>query len=198
MKSLKGTQTLENLMKGFAGESQARNRYTMYSKIASDEGYEQISEVFKLTAENERAHAQVFFNHLNDGLQGEEFPYNVDIQGGYPVGIGTTVENLQYAAKGEHEEHSDVYPSFAKVAEEEGFKAIAASFKMIGDIEAHHEHRFSELANNVQNKSVFKRDEKEEWICRICGYIHTGESAPKICPVCKATEAYFEIFNEKY
>ncbi|SHH30065.1 rubrerythrin [Tepidibacter thalassicus] len=195
---LKGTKTLENLMKAFAGESQARNRYTFYAERAIEEGYDQIAELFLETADNEKAHAEIFFNHLRDGLEGDDFPSTVDISTAYPVAMGTTLENLKAAAMGENEEWDKIYPEFAKIAEEEGFKDIAVSFKMIAKIEAKHEARYLKLAKNVEENKVFKKDNKVEWKCRNCGYVHEGESAPKMCPACKVEQYYFEMHCENY
>ncbi|OPJ54713.1 rubrerythrin [Alkalithermobacter paradoxus] len=198
MKSLKGTQTLENLMKAFAGESQARNRYTFYAEEAMNEGYDQIAELFIETADNEKVHAEIFFNHIKNGLEGEEFPYPVDIKATYPIAIDSTLENLKAAAMGENEEWDKLYPEFADIAEKEGFKEIATSFRMIAKVEAKHEERFLKLAKNVDEDKVFKKDTKVEWKCRVCGYIHGGESAPKICPTCKVEQEYFEMHCENY
>ncbi len=198
MSKLKGTKTLENLMKAFAGESQARNRYTFYAERALEEGYDQIAELFLETADNEKIHAEIFFNHLRDGLEGETFPCPVDISATYPVAIGDTLDNLKAAAMGENEEWDKLYPEFAKIAEEEGFKEVAVSFKMIAKVEAKHEDRYLKLAKNVEEEKVFKKDAKVEWKCRICGYIHEGEGAPKICPVCKVEQDYFEMHCENY
>lgn len=198
MNSLKGTKTLENLMKAFAGESQARNRYTFYGEQASEEGYDQIAELFLETADNEKVHAEIFFKHLKNGLQGESFPCPVDISATYPVELGNTLDNLKAAAIGENEEWDKLYPEFAKTADEEGFKEVGASFRMIGKVEEKHEYRYLKLAKNVEEGKVFKKDNRVAWKCRVCGYIHDGESAPKICPTCKMPEIYFEMHVENY
>lgn len=191
MNSLEGTKTEQNLLKSFAGESQARNRYTLFAEKAKEEGFEQISEFFLETAHNEYEHAKIFFNFL------EGRP--VEITATYPAGrVGTTAENLEAAADGEHEEFVDLYPEFARVAEEEGFKAVAVAYKNILKIEEDHEKRFRKLLANVQNEEVFARGEGQAWYCRECGHIHFGEKAPKACPVCKKPQAYFEIKKENF
>ena len=173
---LKGTKTEQNLLKPFAGESQARNRYTMYASKARKEGFEQISAIFLETAENEREHASLFYKKLEGG--------EVEITASYPAGdIGTTLENLAFAANGEHDEWSTLYPEFAKVAKEEGFMDIAILFDKISTIEKRHEERYNELYNHVKNNTVFTKGETVEWVCRECGYVHTGTSAPNVCPV---------------
>ncbi|APM39250.1 rubrerythrin [Clostridium kluyveri] len=194
MASLKGTRTAENLMKAFAGESQARNRYTYYASIAKKEGYVQISNIFLETAENEKEHAKRFFKFLNNDLQGQ----SVEINASYPVSLGDTKTVLKSAAAGENEEWSQLYPAFADVADEEGFRAIAVVFRKIAEVEKHHEERYLELLKNVENGTVFKKDEVVKWKCANCGYIHEGSSAPEVCPACAHPQAYFEIFTEKY
>lgn len=197
MKSLKGTETRKNLMKSFAGESQARNRYTIYAKVAEKEGYRQIANLFTETAENEYQHAKRFFNFLAEGLK-DELPTVVEIEAGFPAALGNTVENLKAAAAGEKEEWDELYPEFARVAKEEGFPEIAAAWLKIADVEQRHETRFIKLKENVENGVVFKRDEQVEWICQKCGYIHTGTSAPHTCPACLHPQAHFELFVENY
>lgn len=197
MKSLKGTKTLENLMKSFAGESQARNRYNYYASIAGKEGYKQIEAIFAETADNEKEHAKRFFKFALAGLEGE-IPADVDISATYPVAMGTTLENLKYAAAGENEEWSALYPEFAKVAEIEGFGDIATAFRMIAKVEKHHEERYRKLAANMEEGKVFKKDSSTSWICRNCGYVHEGSSAPEICPACAHPQAYFELLKENY
>ena len=197
MKSLVGTKTRENLLKSFAGESQARSRYVMYAKVAEKEGYRQIAAIFNETAENEYQHAKRFFNFLVEGL-GDELPTAVEIQADYPVAYGDTIENLRAAAAGENEEWDKMYPEFAKVAKEEGFPEIAAAWLKIADVEQRHEVRFLKLKENVEKGQVFERDDKVEWICQKCGYVHTGNSAPKICPTCLHPQAHFELFVENY
>lgn len=190
-KSLKGTETEKNVLKAFAGESQARNRYHLFAEIAREEGYEQIAAIFEETAHNEKIHAQTFFAFLEgDG---------VEITAMYPAGkIGTTLENLKAAAEGEHEEFVILYPSFAEVAAKEGFPKIASAFKLIANVEKEHEERFLKLAKNIEENQVFAKDEKVMWICRECGHIHIGPKAPGMCPTCLRPQAYFEIKANNY
>ena len=194
MKSLKGTKTAENLMKSFAGESQARMRYNYYASQAKKEGYVQISNIFTETAENEKEHAKRFFKFLNEDLCGE----GVEIHAEYPVALADTKVNLKAAAEGENEEHTILYPEFARVAEEEGFKNIAYVFREIAEVEERHEIRFKKLLANIENDQVFKKDEVVEWKCNNCGYIHTGKSAPNKCPACDHPIDHFEVFVETY
>lgn len=197
MKSLKGTKTAENLLKAFAGESQARNRYTYYASIADKEGYKQIKNIFLETADNEKEHAKRFYKFLLEGLQGD-LPAMIEINAGYPVAQGTTLENLKAAAGGENEEWTELYPSFAAVAEEEGFPEVSAAFKMIATAEKGHEIRYQKLAQNVESGRVFKKEEKIRWKCGNCGYIHEGDEAPEKCPACIHPQAFFEVFAETY
>ncbi len=197
MKSLKGTKTAENLLKAFAGESQARNRYTFYASIADKEGFKQIKNIFTETADNEKEHAKRFYKLLLEGLAGE-LPAMIEINAGYPVAQGTTVENLKAAAAGEYEEWTDLYPAFAKTAEEEGFPEVAGAFKMIANVEKRHETRYQKLAENITNSRVFKKEEKILWKCGNCGHIHEGPNAPEKCPACLHPQAYFEVFVENY
>ncbi len=194
MKKLKGTRTAENLMKSFAGESQARMRYTFYAKTAGKEGYKQIEELFLETAENERMHAKLFYKHLVGVMNGEA----VEIHAAYPVGLDTTGKNLEYAANGEKEEWSDLYPEFARIADEEGFPDAARTFRCIATVEKRHEARYRKLLGNVASEQVFKKKGKAQWKCRECGYIHEGEEAPAKCPVCDHGQGYFELFVENY
>ena len=190
-KSLKGTRTEQNLLKAFAGESQAKNRYEFAAKVAKEEGYEQISGIFLETALQEQQHAKRFFNFLEGGM--------AEITASYPAGkTGTTKENLSAAADGEHEEWTDLYPSFAKVAEDEGFKTISAAFKAISTAEKGHEERYRKLLENVMQNKVFERDEKVFWYCRKCGYIHFGTKPLKNCPACLHPESYCELKAENY
>lgn len=183
--SIKGTQTELNLLKAFAGESQAKNRYTMFAKIAKKEGYEQISELFLETAANEYMHAKIFFRYLEGGT--------AEITATYPAGIeGTTMENLKAAADGENEEWTELYPEFARIAEEEGFKKVAASFRQIAKIEKDHEERYLKLASNLKEDIVFQTEEETIWFCRECGHVHIAKRAPGMCPVCMHPRAYFE------
>jgi len=191
MASLKGTKTEKNLLASFAGESQARNRYTYFASAAKKEGYEQISAIFLETAENEKEHAKRFFKFLEGG--------DVEITAVYPAGtIGTTLENLKAAATGEHEEHSKLYPEAAKIAEQAGFNEVAAAFRMIAKVEVEHENRYSKLIENLEKGKVFKRDSKVRWKCSNCGYVHEGAEAPEKCPACLHTKAYFEIKESNY
>lgn len=189
--SIKGTQTEKNLLKAFAGESQAKNRYEFFAKVAKKEGYEQISALFAKTASQEQSHAKTFFKYLEGG--------NVEITATFPAGkIGTTIENLEAAAMGENEEHTELYPEFAKIAAEEGFKEISAMFKIIGKIEAVHERRFKKMLENLQNEQVFSSNEVQSWECRKCGHIHEGKTAPQLCPGCRHPQGYFEIEESNY
>jgi rubrerythrin len=191
MKSLKGTQTEKNLLAAFAGESQARNRYTYFASKAKKEGYEQISAIFQETADNEKEHAEIFFKHLQGG--------DVEIQAMYPAGvIGKTEQNLMAAAEGEKMEWGTLYPDFAETAEKEGFIEVAASFKSIAQVESYHERRFRKLLDNVKNKKVFKKEKVKKWKCRNCGYVHEGTDAPNICPACKHPQSYYELWMENY
>lgn len=197
MKALKGSKTLENLMKAFAGESQARNRYYFYAGIAGKEGYRQIENIFIETAENERLHAKRFFKLLADGLNGS-MPAGITVNTDYPVALGTTLENLKAGAAGENEEWNKLYPEFARVADSEGYPEAAAAFRMIAKAEERHEIRYNRLADNVANGKVFRKDGKTLWKCQKCGYIHEGDSAPETCPSCLHKQEYFEVFVETY
>lgn len=190
-KRLKGTQTEKNLLKAFAGESQAKNRYEFAAKVAKEEGYEQIAAIFLETALQEQQHAKRFFRFLEGGM--------VEITASYPAGkIETTKINLEEAAEGEHEEWNQLYPQFAKVAEEEGFSNIAGAFKAIAIAEKGHEERYRKLLENVMKDKVFQREEKVFWYCRKCGYIHFGTKPLKNCPACLHPESYFEILATNY
>jgi len=189
--SIKGTRTEQNLLKAFAGESQARNRYTFFASKAKKEGFEQIAAIFLETADNEKEHAQVFFNYLEGGP--------TEITATYPAGMtATTAENLLAAANGEKEEWGELYPGFATVAEEEGFADVATSFRELAEVEEQHELRYRKLLANVKNDRVFSRDTVVKWHCRNCGYVHEGISAPEVCPACKHAQAYFELWAETY
>ena len=199
MGKLKGTKTLENLMKAFAGESQARNRYTFFASKAKKEGYIQIQNIFLETAANEKEHAEMFYKYIveNEGLDGEAMMVGFTAE--YPVSLSDdTRTNLINAAAGEREEWSDLYNNFGKTAEEEGFKDIAATFKYIVEVEKAHEARYLKLAENIEKERVFKRSESVKWKCGNCGYISEGKEAPKICPACKHGREYFELFVEAY
>jgi rubrerythrin len=191
MNSIKGTQTEKNLLKAFAGESMARNRYDFYAKQAKKEGLEQIAAIFLETADNERSHAKQFFRFLEGGM--------LEITAAYPAGVtGTTLENLKAAAEGENEEWTHLYPEFARIAEEEGFKAVAAAFKVIAKVEKAHEERYLKLYSNLESGKVFEREGKVIWKCRVCGYLHEGKKPPKNCPACEHSQAYFELKEENY
>ncbi len=191
MASLKGTKTEQNLLKAFAGESQARMRYDYFSKQAKKEGLEQISAIFQETALNEKEHAKRFFKFLEGGA--------VEITAAYPAGkIGTTLENLKAAAEGENEEWTKLYPEFAKIAEEEGFKEVAVAFRMIAKVEKAHEERYKKLNSNLEQGKVFEREGVVIWKCRNCGYLHEGKKAPLKCPSCLHPQSYFEIQVENY
>jgi rubrerythrin len=190
-KSLKGTRTEQNLLKSFAGESQARSRYVFFAGRARKEGYEQIAGVFTETAEQEKEHAERFFKFLEGGM--------VEITGSFQAGvIGTTQENLAAAASGENEEWAELYPSFADVADEEGFKQIAIAWRMIAKVEAEHEKRYRKLLSNMEKDQVFRKEEEIEWQCRNCGYVHKGKTAPGKCPACEHPQAYFEPKKQNY
>lgn len=191
MKSIKGTRTEQNLLKSFAGESQARMRYDYFAKQAKKEGLEQIAAIFTETAENEAQHAKRFFKFLEGG--------DLEITATYPAGkIGHTLENLKASAEGENEEWTDLYPEFANIAEEEGFKEIAQTWRMIAKAEKSHEDRFNTLYSNLEEGHVFERDGKVYWKCRNCGFVHEGVKAPKTCPACLHPQSYFEIKETNY
>ena len=191
MKSLKGSKTEQNLLKAFAGESQARMRYDYFSKQAKKEGLEQIAAIFEETSLNEKEHAKRFFKFLEGGM--------VEITASYPAGIiGTTMENLKAAADGENEEWTELYPEFARIAEEEGYKEVAAAFKLIAKVEKAHEERYRTLYENLESGKVFRRGNKVVWKCRNCGYLHEAESAPLTCPACLHPQSYFEIQERNY
>ncbi|MDR2533815.1 MAG: rubrerythrin family protein [Tannerellaceae bacterium] len=189
--SIKGTRTEQNLLKSFAGESQARSRYVFFASAARKEGYEQIAGVFAETAEQEKEHAERFFKFLEGGM--------VEITASYPAGkIGSTADNLAAAASGENEEWTELYPAFAEIAEEEGFKAIAVAWRMIATVEAEHERRYRKLLDNLLKGEAFRKPEAITWQCRNCGYVHSGKSAPGKCPACEHPQAYFEPKKENY
>lgn len=192
MKSLAGTKTADNLAKAFAGESQARNRYTYYSKVADKEGHKQISSVFLETADNEKEHAKVFYNLLISGLG----KAHIKIDAEYPIGLGNTEENLLYAAEGEKEEWGNVYPTFADMAKQEGFPEVEMAFRKILEIEGYHEKRYLDLMDRLKKVMLYKSDKEEKWKCRNCGYVHIGLQAPVNCPACKHPQGYFEIMYE--
>jgi rubrerythrin len=192
MKSIKGTQTEKNLLASFAGESQARNRYTFFASIAKKEGYVQISNIFTETADNEKEHAKRFFSYLEGG--------DLEITATYPAGKlgGTTAENLLAAAAGENEEHTKLYPEAAETADKEGFPEIAALWRNVAKVEKHHEERYRALAKNIKDGKVFKKDSASIWKCGNCGYIFEGASAPEKCPACLHPQSYFELLADNF
>ena len=191
MKSLKGTQTEKNILTAFAGESQARNRYTYFASIAKTEGYAQIADIFEETANQEKEHAKRLFKFLEGG--------DVEITAAFPAGVlGTTLEHLKAAAAGENHEHVEMYPGFAKIAREEGFPEVAAVMEAIAVAEKQHEKRYLALAANIAGGAVFKRAETVVWRCRNCGYLHEGTDAPKLCPACAHPQDHFELLGENY
>jgi rubrerythrin len=190
-KDIKGTQTEKNLLTAFAGESQARNRYTFWASVAKKEGLEQIASIFEETASQEKEHAKRFWSFLQGGT--------VEITASYPAGkSGTTLENLDAAANGEEEEWKEIYPKFAKIAKDEGFNDVAACFEKISVAEKQHGKRYRDLYNNLKDGKVFKRNGKIVWRCRNCGYLHEGEEALKLCPACLHPQAYFELLGENW
>ncbi|MCP4109615.1 MAG: rubrerythrin family protein [Desulfobacteraceae bacterium] len=191
MGNLKGTQTEKNLLTAFAGESQARNRYTYFAGKARKEGFVQIADIFEETANHEKEHAKRFFKFLEGG--------ELEITGAFPAGvIGTTLENLKASAAGEHHEQAEIYPGFAKTAREEGFEVIAMVFEKIAVAEKQHEKRYSDLAANIEAGRVFSRKEKVVWRCRNCGYVHENNDAPESCPACVHPQAHFELLGENW
>jgi rubrerythrin len=190
-KSLKGTKTEQNLLKSFAGESQARNRYEFFASVARKEGYEQIAAIFMETSNQEKEHAKRFFNFLEGGM--------LEITAAYPAGIiGTTMENLKAAAEGEHEEWTDLYPHFAEVAKEEGFPDIAVAYKMIAKVETEHERRYLKLLQNISEDKVFVKDGKVWWKCLNCGYVYESAKALENCPACLHPKSFMQVREENY
>ena len=188
---LKGSETEKNLLKAFAGESQARNRYTYFASVAKKDGFEQIAGIFQETADNEKEHAEIFFKYL----KGRDLKITAE----YPAGkIRTTEENLLAAAEGEKLEWGTLYPTFKKTAEKEGFKEIAISFQEIAEVEEQHEKRYRKLLENLKNKTIFKKEKEVLWKCRNCGYVYKGAEAPELCPACKHPQAYYELLCENY
>lgn len=186
-------KTIENLAKAFIGESQARNRYTFYAKVAQKEGFEKISEIFLLTAENEREHAKWLFRLMKE-LGGPV----VKVEAEVPNVLGNTMENLKSAIEGEHYENTQMYPDFAKIAEEEGLNEITERLRAISKAEEHHEERYKKLLKELEGKTLFKKEKKVYWVCRKCGYIHEGEQPPEECPSCSHPKNYFELKCEEY
>lgn len=192
-------ETIKNLAQAFVGESQARNRYTYYAKVAKKEGYEQISEIFMKTAEQEKTHAKRLFEHINELKQEKEGSLEqINIKASVPIKYGTTKENLKAAIAGEHYEHSDMYPSFAAKAEEEGLGHIAKRLKSIAKAEEHHQQRYEKLLAQLENGTVFKKEKEVPWVCRECGYTHAGTKAPEKCPSCDHPQAFYQIQCETY
>jgi rubrerythrin len=188
---LKGSKTEGNLLAAFAGESQARNRYSFYASVAKREGFEQISALFQETADNEEEHAKLFFKHLEGGL--------AHIDASYPAGvIGKTADNLEAAAEGEKLEWGEIYPNFAEIAEDEGYKHVANTFRSVARVERYHERRYRKLLSNLNRGEVFKKNSTTKWKCRNCGYVYEGKEAPDECPVCQHKKAYFEVWCENY
>jgi rubrerythrin len=186
-----GSETEKNLLAAFAGESQARNRYTFFASVAKKEGYEQIAAIYEETAANEKEHAELFFKHLKGGI--------VEIKASYPAGIiAKTIDNLKASAEGEKLEWGTIYPNFGEIAEKEGFKDVAATFKMIAKVESYHERRFNKLMENIQTGKVFKKEAPTKWKCRNCGMVLEGQNAPEKCPTCAHPKAYFEVWMENY
>jgi rubrerythrin len=191
MPSIKGTKTEKNLLAAFAGESQARNRYNYFASKARKEGFVQISDIFAETADQEKEHAKRFFSYLEGG--------DLEIQAAYPAGVvGSTLQNLQASAAGENHEHTELYPGFAKVARQEGFEEVAVLFEMVSVAEKQHEKRYRDLAKNIKAGRVFKREGKQTWRCRNCGYLHEDDEAPEICPACRHPQAHFELLGENW
>lgn len=192
-------ETIKNLAKAFVGESQARNRYTFYAKTAKKEGYEQIAELFLLTADNEREHAKWLMRLINELKKKSSEPLDeIKVDAGVPTVLGTTAENLKAAIAGENHEHTEMYPGFADVAEKEGFQEIAVRLRSIAKAEQHHEERYKKILKEVEAGTVFKKQEKVSWVCKKCGYVHTGNSPPEKCPSCGHPKAYFEVQCEEY
>jgi len=196
MKSLKGTKTADNLLTAFAGESQARNRYTYYASQAKKEGYVQISNFFTETADNEKEHAKRFYKFLKEDA--EINGTALEITASFPIALGDTKFNLKSASEGENEEWTEVYPEFANIADEEGFPEVAIAFRKIAEVEKHHEARYLKLLDNIEKDQVFKKEEKTSWKCNNCGYIHEGSSAIELCPACIHPQAHFEVLAQNY
>lgn len=190
---LKGSKTATNLMTAFAGECQAVMRYKMYAKKAKEDGYVEIEQIFTETAENERAHANRIYKFLKEELDGEGITINAE----YPVALGDTLSNLRAAANGEEYEHKDMYPEFSKIAKEEGFNQIAGTLKEIGEVEEHHDKRYTMLADRLESGKFFEREEEVYWICLNCGYVHKGKKAPKKCPACDHPQGFFKVLLEE-
>jgi len=188
-------ETIQNLTKAFIGESQARNRYTYYAKIAKKQGYEQIAEIFLITADNEKEHAKRLFEHIQELKKNDN---NIIVEAEAPVVYGDSIENLKAAIVGENYEYTEMYPEFADVAEKEGHSKIATRLRAIAIAEKHHEERYKKLLEQLENKTIFKKLEKVRWVCRECGYVHYGNEAPEICPACDHKKAYYQVECEEY
>jgi len=189
------TQTLQNLVKAFIGESQARNRYTFYARVAQKEGYEQIAEIFQLTADQEKIHAKRLFEHIQELKKDTA---EIKVEASAPLTYGTTIENLKAAIAGEHYETSEMYPEFAKIAEAEGLTDLANRLKAIAKAEAHHEERYKKLLQELAGGTIFKKEREVEWVCRECGYVHTGTTPPDKCPSCDHPQAFYQVKCENY
>jgi len=191
-------ETLKNLSAAFIGESQARNRYSFYAKIAKKEGYEQISEIFLITDDNEKEHAKRIFEHIQEIKGKDKSLDEIKIEATAPTIYGNTAENLKAAIQGEHYEHSQMYPEFAETAQKEGYPKIAQRLKAIAIAETHHEERFKKLLKEVKEGTIFKKEKETWWVCRECGYVHFGKTPPKVCPSCDHPQSYYQIMCEKY
>ncbi len=192
-------ETIQNLTKAFIGESQARNRYTIYAKIAKKEGYEQVSEIFSLTADQEKEHAKWLFRMINDlKKKSDENLDTITVEAPAPTILSNTIDNLKSAIAGEHYEYESMYPEFADIADKEGFPEIATRLRAIANAEEHHEERYKKLLKEVEGETVFKKEEEISWVCRRCGHVHTGKEAPDACPSCGHPTAYFEVKCETY
>jgi rubrerythrin len=191
-------QTIQNLTKAFIGESQARNRYSFYAKVAMKEGYEQIAEIFTVTAENERIHAKRLFETINKLKKNDQEIDTITIETEAPTAYGTTIDNLKAAIAGEHHEHSSMYPEFAEIAQNEGYPEIAARLRAIAIAEEHHEERYKKLLKEVEAGTVFKKKKEIWWVCRECGYMHFGKEPPVKCPACDHPTAFYQVKCEEY
>lgn len=191
-------ETLKNLTKAFIGESQARNRYTFYSRVAQKEGYEQIGEIFLLTADNEKAHAKRLFEHIQELKKEEENSGEIVVEASAPTVYGTTIENLKESIEGENFEHTKMYPEFADIAEKEGYLEIAKRLKAISMAELHHKERYEKLLTQLEAGTVFKKTKETWWVCRECGYIHFGTTPPEACPSCDHPTAFYQVQCENY
>jgi len=191
-------QTIINLIKAFVGESQARNRYSFYAKVAKKEGYEQIAELFLITAENEREHAKWLYRLINELKKGQNESGALNIDASVPAVLGNTIENLKAAISGENYEHTKMYPKFADIAEKEGLPEIAKRLRAIAVAEKHHEERYKKLLAELEGNTIFRKKEKKYWVCRKCGYVHYGEEPPQVCPSCSHPKSYFELKCEQY